>query len=189
MEQKTFSLYKGLEFDLDMRQDIWVILGPDEFVKTTVRGFECSLLGSNNENLSLIPKNIITSHALIYLKFNYYDHDEDYMESIGRNRIVTSEEEAEKAVELINVYLSEEDWEKAVGDVKRQNTEDCELKCCCGNISAIRDMFMHCRRNKGLIQFDIESFKDLLLSHEPPKDRPVLDKILKQLGLEWKDWD
>ena len=188
MKQRIFELYKGLEIDLDLHQDIWVIMGPDDYVKTVVRGFECSLLGSENNDLSLIVKRVITRQALIYMS-HYYDYDDDYMESIDRQRLVTSEEEAEEAVKLTNVYLSEEDWEKAVGDGKRQNNEDCELKCCCGNISVIRDMFMHCRSNSGLIQFDIDAFKDLLQTHEPPKDRPILDKILKQLGLEWKDWD
>jgi len=189
MKQKTFKLYKGFEFDLDLRQDIWVIMGPDEFVKTVVRGFECVLTGSEKNKLSLIPKKVVTGQALIYMTNRYYDYDEEYMESIDRRRIVTSENEAEKAVELTNVYLHEHEWEKAIGDLKRKNTGNCELKSCCGNISTIRDMFMHCRRNNGLIRLDIDTLKDLLLTHEPPKTRDILDKILKQLGLEWKDWD
>jgi len=190
MEQKTFDILDGLEIDLDLRQEIWVIMGPDEFIQTVVRGFECVLLGSKNNDLSLIPKKVITGKLLIYMgSSSYYEEDDDYMESIVRQRIVTSKEESEKAVKNTAVWLNDDEWEKAVGDVKRQNNENCELKCCCGNISTIRDMFMHCRRNNGLIQFDIDSFKNLLLTHEPPKERNILDKILKQLGLEWTDWD
>ena len=89
MKQDTFKLYKDFKLDLDLRQDIWVIMGPDEYLKTTVRGFECVLTGSENNKLSLIPKNIMIGQALIYLRLNYYEHDEDYMESIPRLRILS----------------------------------------------------------------------------------------------------
>lgn len=167
---------------------VYLILGPNKYLETEVRAIE-SMLCDIEGVTHIFPKQINITH--LFAGEKYYDRGE-FKESFPFWRFCTTEDAAKHAVEFVKVSgILSADWEAAIGhrdaDPKNDSLEECELQMCCPVISDIRDMFLKCRKNHGLINHDIDLLKELCTQHEKPKDAVTLNKILGQLGIEWKE--
>jgi hypothetical protein len=118
------------------------------------------------------------------------DSDDTYW---GEDEIYPSRDEAERLTTKVPVKFSQDDWMAAIGLNSKSDRihydEEAELGPCCANISEIRDMLYKCCKDGGLITRDVEALQRMLDNHEPATKSmcPTLYKILKKIGVEWKE--
>lgn len=174
-------------FELDSL--VYVVCGPNEVVKTTI----CSFRGLIFNDLRLGTMAIAKEARISKLILNDYFKEIEY-EYVPFLYLTKTEEEATELAQWIPVSLTDNEWLLSIGDrdIKEDlpgNIEDgCELGQCCANISEIRDVFIKCKEKGGMIELERRELKDRLehSCHDMPEEHEILDKILKQLNLEWK---
>ena len=91
-----------------------------------------------------------------------------------------------------SVVASPEEWLTAIGlsgtgtEERNQFDEDSELGTCCAIISHIRDILYEVCLTGTITGVQKKKLITAITSHQAPDNTPVLDKILKQLDIEWK---
>ena len=152
-----------------------------------VLGYHCNLVEDEAGKLLILP----TDYRLSILNIG----SDSLSDGWRRNEFFLSYEEAKaNAVEYL-VQASPEEWSKAigltgeVGEDRIAYNDGCELTPCCGNISAIRDILYDICKTGKVTGVEKTTLIDALNNHEPPDTKPILDKILAQLNIEWKDED
>ena len=111
---------------------------------------------------------------------NLKRHNKSLKEEVSRLR--------KQSKTFVQVHVSANEWEQALGNREKEtHHEDCELQSCCANISSIRDWLLQCKEDGGMVQDDIQQLDEALKAHDKPTETPVLESILKQLGLEWTE--
>jgi hypothetical protein len=120
------------------------------------------------------------------------DHD-NFVDAWKRNEFFLSYEDAKAAAVEYPVVVTDEEWVRAIGlckdDDRTEYEEDCELQSCCAAISNIRSaLFKACTEGK-LTGVERNELILLLDRHEIPNEKPILDKILAQLHIVWKEGD
>ncbi len=130
------------------------------------------------------PQLVCTGYRLSAWNFERMD------DVFPRNEVYVTEAEAQELAQWNAVTdISEEEWQRAVGDRddKDIDIEECELSRCCAIVSSIRDLLLECKKYKGLIERDRRKLRTLLGQHEHPAPQgqrpPILDKILGRLNL------
>jgi hypothetical protein len=108
-----------------------------------------------------------------------------------RDEFFLSYEDALAMAVEYEVNATPKEWWAAIGlrgdeteDVCKFN-EDCELPVCCYNISDIRDILYNVCVSGEINGVNRRNLIALLNSHEPPENKPILDKILAQLDINW----
>ncbi len=167
---------------------VYLLIGPNEYQKTQVSKIEAFLIDSEQDGFChVIPQRVQIQHMVFH--YDYFKEYENCFETscFYRNMLFFTEDEVKTASEFVKVSnISDEDWDKAVGNRETdEDFEECELQSCCSVISDIRDLFLKCRKFSGLIRFDIKRLSILLDHHESEEEHVILKKILDQLGLNW----
>jgi len=180
----------------DLGETVFAILGPDNYCQGQVTAYR-SWVTKDKDKILVIPTEARLS------TFTLSDYFKDIEQDAVPFRYLTDDEEQAKNWSgVIPVDCSDEDWFKAIGkrpDIEKMiakdkysydledSLEDSELGVCCANISAVRDMLIKCRDNKGLIGWEVERLQGLCRNsyHDFPEDAPTLTNILKQLNVKW----
>ena len=185
MKQKHFSFHEEHHPSFEIGQRVFVVLGPDKYISTSVRSINCILGPSGNGNCNLyIPKYEFSNILFPNEYFNEYEE----LLGVGEYRIFGKESEAKKMSTFISVDIDKKSWDEAVGDRENEETiEECELSPCCSVISDIRDILLKCKEYAGLTKLEINNvswIEDVLVEHKKDKENsPLLYRILGQLGV------
>ena len=186
MKQRKFLFSKGHVPKFEIGQEIFVVMSPETYLKTTIRCINCDLGPSKEGGYVLYKPKYDVRHILFPNK--YFDSDAEQTAGLPEYRIFNDEEEAEAMAVLVKVKMTRKQWLQAVGDRDSEDSlEDCELQPCCSKISDIRDIFLKCKKYGGLTKLevlDMEWIKDVLLEHNKNEENsPLLFEILSQLGV------
>lgn len=176
--------------NIELDDEIWIICGPNDIMKSTVTAFQGLVFKDNKKNLEGIFREVIISHFVL----NDYFYDLNGALSIVPFKYTTKDEDkAREWMKVYPVYMTDEEWLLAIGD--RDKGEDeigniddgCELSCCCANISDVRDCLIRCKDKHGLIGWEREDLQWKInnCNHDRPNQNELLDKIFSQLEVEW----
>ena len=185
MKQKHFSFHEEHHPSFEIGQRVFVVLGPDKYISTSVRSMNCILGPSVDGNCVLYSPKYEFSNFLF--PNEYFDEQEE-MAGVGEYRIFDKESEAKKMALFVKVDMSSKEWDEAVGDRENEETiEECELLPCCSQISEIRDILLKCKKYGGLTKLEIDNItwiEGVLTEHNKDKENsPLLYRILEQLGV------
>ena len=147
-----------------------------------ISGYYCVLLEDEGQ-LKLTP----TDYRLSTLNVGRGELTDKWK----RDEFFLSYDEAMSMAVEYEVVATSDEWFKAIGlsgggqDNRYDITDDCELPICCANISDIRDLLYNVCVSGKINGVTKRNLIALLNSHEPPVNKPVLDKILAQLNINW----
>ncbi len=185
MKQKHFSFHEEHTPSFEIGQKVFVVLGPDKYIFTSVRSINCILgLSETGSCMLYIPKYEFSN---IFFPNEYFDELEESI-GIGEYRIFEKESEAKSMSSFIKVSISEQDWDNAIGNRENEETiEECELSPCCFQISEVRDILLRCKKHGGLTKLEIGNIswiESALTENNNNKEKsPLLYNILEHLGV------
>ena len=182
MQQITCDFPEGV---LPIGTKVYIPRAPIKSVhEDVIRGYYCTMY-SESERLTIIP----TDYRLSIMNIGRGSFDDGWK----RDEFFLSYEEAKAMAVEYTADLEPEEWFKAIGLNGADNEDriayddECELTPCCSNISDIRDILYNiCVSGKinGVTRLALIA---LLNAHEPPHENAILNKILAQLDLTWKE--
>lgn len=98
------------------------------------------------------------------------------------------ERDAQAKSRFLDVVLDDESWKLAIGDRDAKDDspyslQNCNLPPCCEDISEVRDILYLCRKQNGLIDYDLGVMTGLIFDEHTLNPAPgsPLDSIFKQL--------
>jgi hypothetical protein len=166
--------------------EAYAICGPDKYEKVEISALYCWVAPHQGEWLAAPIKVRINK----FIMSSYFKDKADDIGRMSLNRLVKTEEEAKRLTQFHKVELTDEQWYQAIGDRDEdESLEDCELSDCCSTISEIRTLLITCKENKGLIVWETEILQSLLSDHSSYEQTQILDKIFKQLDVDWSGYD
>jgi len=171
------------EFPFEIGQEVYYISSrckKDNYSASTLCGYNAKLRKYEGEVVAFV-------RSIDLMAMNLKDDG-----SFPLNEVFSTEEEVKAATEFFPVtFITSDDWEKAIGSNREGgvNTNDCELKPCCGNISSLGEYLYTCYSRSGLIKLDRDYVATLVLGHYDSYDSipPILTNVFKQLKIEFEE--
>lgn len=184
--------------DFKIDDKVYWVRGPESVTEGKITAFGATIVRSRN-TLIAIPQ---TARLSVLAYSDYFEVDWD---AVPLQYLTKDKAKALAWFLFFPVKCDGDDWIKAIGKrptfeeiekAAREKTYDsedsldtCELQRCCANISDVRDALIRCMDKGGLIGWERENLQWLVNNscHDKPKDTPILNSILEQLGVKWKE--
>ena len=197
-----FEQSKPIKFILpkfEIGERVWMVCSPNHSALVEIRGFQATIFKNSSDDLEAYTEQ---AKINIWITDDWFNDMED--DIIPFKYMTRDEEEAKRWMKPWTGELTDDEWFKMIGKrpsveeiikaVKggkfdsEESLEESELGSCCATLAEIRNVFIKCRDRGEITGWERELLQELVNgNHDRNEDTPLLDKVLKQLDVIWKE--